>query len=336
MRILKALVSFLVALLLVGVVGVLVTREVLLIQALSQLEKDFTGTQKKVESGTYATDCLRLSGSASTGVTQLRFFDTTSYGVEVICDGLDANPILAKKGSLPPLVYKKYSDSGFQDGGTMQSEIELVVLGRHGVLERSEAGSVTWRHGVLSPDHELSGPAANCAAYGMTCCNDAIEQGGGQSVVGAVDCPRSCFAQCWERPLVLALNTQPYYDIATRVVSIQSGQTVDFDFVISESQKDSFADTALSDQADFGSVLLALTEQFLNQTPVTQTALKEVVIDFGDGQSERITSGDAAVTHTYTCKQAVCRYTAVVSATNLQGVETQKTPINTVIVEVTP
>lgn len=336
MRILKALVSFLVILLILGVVGILLTREVLLVQALGQLEKDFSTIRKKVDAGTYATDCLRLSGVASTGATQLRFFDTTTYGIEVICDGLDANPILAKKSSLPPLVYKQYSDSGLMSDSAAGGEIELVVLGRHGVLEQNDAGEVTWRHGGLSPDHELSGPAANCAAYGMTCCSDSLEQGAGKSLQGAVDCPQSCFAQCWERPLVLALNTQPYYDIATRVVVVQAGQSVDFDFVISESQKDSFADTAVSDQAGFGAVILALTEQLLNQTPVTQTALKEVTIDFGDGQSAVVTTGDGAVSHTYACTQAKCRYTAVVSATNQQGASTQKTPINTVIVEVTP
>ena len=336
MRILKALVSFLVILLILGVVGILLTREFLLVQALGQLEKDFSTIRKKVEAGTNATDCLRLSGAATAGMTQLRFFDATSYGIEVICEGHDSNPILAKKDKLPPLVYKLYSDAGLVEGNPEGGQVELVVLGRHGVLEQNDAGEVTWRHGVLSPDYALSGPTASCAGYGLTCCSDALEQGAGKSIQGAVDCPQSCFAQCWERPLVLALNTQPYYDIATRVVTVQAGQEIEFDFVISESQKDSFADTSLSDQESVASVLLALTEQFLNQTPATQTDLKEVTVDFGDGQSEVVTTGDGMVSHTYACAKAKCRYTAVVSATNMQGAQTQTTPINTVIVEVTP
>ncbi len=336
MRILKALASFLVIMLILGAVGLLVTREVLLIRAMEQIKGDFLSIKKKTLAGTYVADCLRLSGSTTQGVTQLRFFDGTSYGIEVICEGLDSNPILAQKEVLPPLVRKLYGDSGFISGNTSLGEIELVVLGRHGTLYQTESDEITWRYGVLSPDHELSGPQATCAGYGLTCCSDSLEQGAGMSVQGAVDCPQSCFSQCWERPLVLALNTEPYYDIATRVVSVQAGQSIDFNFVISESQKDSFADTGLSDQESFTSVLLALTEQFLNQTPVTQTKLKETKIDFGDGQSQVITETDALVSHKYACAQARCRYTAVVSATNMQGAETRVTPINTVIVEVTP
>jgi hypothetical protein len=335
MRILKALASFLVIVLILGAIGLLVTREVLLIKALEQLRGDFATIQKKAAAGTYVDDCLRLSGVTSPGVTQLRFFDGSTYGIEVICAGLDSNPILAQKGELPPLVRKLYGDSGFITGSQISGELELVVLGRHGVLYQTELNEVSWRYGVLSPDHALSGPAASCAGYGLTCCSDSLEQGAGRSIQGAVDCPQSCFAQCWERPVVLALNTQPYYDVATRTVTIQAGQILDFDFVISESQKDSFADTSLSDQASFGSVLLALTEQFLNQTPITETKLKEVKIDFGDGEAEVVTDSEGLVSHRYQCAQPVCKYTAVVSAVNVQGAETRTTPINTVIVEVT-
>lgn len=335
MRILKALASFLVIILILGAVGLLVTREILLIRAMEQIKGDFLSIQKKTLAGTYVADCLRLSGAATQGVTQLRFFDGTSYGIEVICEGLDSNPILAQKDVLPPLVRKLYGDSGFISGNTNLGEIELVVLGRHGTLYQTESDEITWRYGVLSSDHELNGPQATCAGYGLTCCSDSLEQGAGGSIQGAVDCPQTCFAQCWERPVVLALNTEPYYDVATRVTTVQAGQAIVFDFVISESQKDVFADTSLSSQESFGSVILALTEQFLNQTPATQTQLKEVVIDFGDGKSEVITDTEAVVTHNYDCAQAVCRYTAVVSATNVQGATTQTTPINTVIVEVT-
>lgn len=336
MRILKALVSFLIILSIVGLVGVLITREVLLAKALYQMQGDFGTTKKKALRGEYSNDCLRQSGTASTGVTQIRFFDSESYGIEVVCDNLASNPILTQKRDLPALVHKVYGDSGLIDNGENQGEIEVVVLGRHGTLYQNETGEITWRYGTITPGHSLSGPAASCAGYGLTCCNDALEQGSGQTIQGAVDCPQSCFAQCWERPVVLALNTEPYYDITTRKVEIKAGQEVEFSFVISESQKDVFADTKISDQSSFGSVILALTEQFLNRTPVTNTAVKEVVIDFGDGSAQKLTESQGLVSHGYECRQAKCSYTAVVSATNVEGAESRKTPINTVIVEVTP
>lgn len=335
MRILKALVSFLVIVSVLGTMGVLLTREVLLIRALELMKRDFLAINKKVTAGTYATDCLRLSGVAAQGTTQLRFFDGTTYGIEVICEGLDSNPILAQRGALPPLVRKLYGDSGLIMGNQRLGELEFVVLGRRATLYQTEAGEVAWRYGALSPDYVLSGPPASCASYGLTCCSDSLEQGAGRSIQGAVDCPQSCFAQCLERPVVLALNTQPYYDVSSRLVTIQSGQLLDFDYVISESQRDSFADTSLSDQGSFSSVLLALTEQFLNKTPATKTQLKEVSIDFGDGHSQVQNTSQDLVSHQYDCAQAICRYTAVVSATNVQGAVTRTTPINTVIVEVT-
>jgi len=107
MGIVKTLVNFLGLLLLVGAIGVLLTREAVLILGMNNLKSDFESLRQRVSEDEFAIKCLKLDGRSEGGLAQLRFINKTEYALEVICADLVSNPITVAVKSLPPLVKKR-------------------------------------------------------------------------------------------------------------------------------------------------------------------------------------------------------------------------------------
>jgi hypothetical protein len=99
---------------------------------------------------------------------------------------------------------------------------------------------------------------------------------------------------------VLSLNSNPFYDVSTRVVSISAGESVDFAYVI---------DAGVANNL-------------------------QVVTDFGDGTTEDSTETTATVTHEYSCPTDVCEYVVSVRAVDAWGIQSTMTAISQLRVQV--
>ncbi|HCC84381.1 MAG TPA: hypothetical protein DEP87_01755 [Candidatus Pacebacteria bacterium] len=337
MGIVKTLVNFLGLLLLVGAIGVLLTREAVLILGMNNLKSDFESLRQRVSEDEFAIKCLKLDGRSEGGLAQLRFINKTEYALEVICADLVSNPITVAVKSLPPLVKKRQGDSGLMALDNHTAEIELTALGRTGVVTQVEAGTVRWSHGQVAADHEVTGPLTTCEGYGLTCCSETEEAGSGTNLQGVVDCPKTCYSACSNRPVVLSFNTQPYYDPATRIVTVATDQEVEFSYILSDSQKDIFAETELQESKDWQATLLALTEQLLEtKSSESQKTSFKVNLDFGDGQKTNFNLLEDRATHRYTCAGSVCTYVATLTAQNQAGAQNQLTALNKITIMVKP
>lgn len=337
MRILRALFFSVVGLFIALIAAVYIAREVLLFGSLWLVSHRFTQLEKLIGQGSYTQECLRLGIFGGEAYPQLRFTSKTEYTTEVVCGSMTESAIVVEKYELWPLVQKGFSDSGFvQENRT--GLVTLHVLGRLGAVEKDETGTmkIAW----LRPKAAASagGPLTSCGGYGMQCCIDGEEQGMGDQINGALDCPRSCFAACYSRPVVLSFNSNPFYDFESRILTVKRNQPIDFSFVISESQRDFFADARLKEKADPIAVLLSLTKQVLqkekNQTE--QEALRQVVVDFGDGNQETAQKLQDTVTHTYSCAREICRFTATLSAKNHFGAQSLSGYLSTITINVVP
>jgi hypothetical protein len=314
---------------------VFLAREILLALALNQVTTDFVTVERKVKTGAFAGDCTRLGSFDTQGIAQLRFIDQNSYVLEVICDQFQANPVLVEKHTLPLLSLKAYGDSGLVSGA-VENQLELQVLGRSGLVHHASSGEVNWSYGKLPADQPFNGPLTMCAGYGLKCCQESEEQGHGKAIQGAIDCPKTCYEGCWARPVVLGFNTQPFYDLTTRTMEVQAGEEITFDYTVSETQQDNFADTPIKEQKNGISVMLAVVQGWFKPQDNTQTALRQVVVAFGDGQQTELTDLQGTTTHAYTCAKPSCTYTASVKAVNAQGVEAQETRLGQVTITVKP
>jgi len=330
MKILQFLFSFGLILIILGVISIFGTREILVWISMEKMRGDFSNLKKRVLDGEFIGNCTGLGNFNTPGVAQIRFQDKQNYTLEVICGDVQSSPIISSKEQLPPLVEKIFGDSGVTDLSDEMSEVAINVLGRKAVIKQNEAGDLTWSYGEISEEHSVAGPPAACSAYGLTCCSTTEEEGYGKGIQGALDCPKSCFEGCWERPLILSFNTQPYYSTDSRTLTINSGEEVEFNYVISESQKDVFADSSLRDQGTTSSVILAVVSQWFEKKVQTQTGLQSVAIDYGDGAKALDTQTAGVFTHKYLCNKPICQYKVNLKATNQQGAEAQATNINSV------
>src|SRR5437868_536573 len=100
MQILKSLLVFVLIVGGIGIVGVFLTRELVLALTLNQVSTDFRKLEKQVASDTFGQDCTRLGSFNARGVAQLRFLDQRTYVLEVICDEIQSNPVFVKKQAL--------------------------------------------------------------------------------------------------------------------------------------------------------------------------------------------------------------------------------------------
>lgn len=302
MRILSFIVKVLIGgAVLVGI-GFFVSREVLLQIAISQLKSD-TAQMRSIarNTGAYIQNCQRQGTTGISGqfidAIQLRFISDTEYVVEVVCSELRITPIEVLSNSLPMMVEKVPGSSGLT-WGVEPSAVSLAIWGRQRSLGIEEESIVP----ALSPAEvgTAMAPPTSCEGFGYTCCQQELTIGTGELISRAQDCPQTCYQQCQDRPIVLSVTTQPFYDQATRTVTVQRGQPLQAGFVIDAQGLENVATT----------------------------------LNFGDGATQNFTEINGTASHTYQCSAPSCTYTLSVSAEDSSGISSAQTPLSQIKVVV--
>ncbi len=304
MRVLRFFLSSFIIVVVVAGVGFLITREALLLWGMSGLRTAVSQMRRaSANSEPYIKDCQRRGGSdLSESIIeriQTKFTSSTEFQVEIICRQFFLDPIVVSTTMLPPFVAKAPGSSGLIWDAD-QTSVTLKVWGRSRTLVLNVDTATYTNKEVGAPTG--SGPVAACEGYGFSCCSLESAQGVGEQIGAANDCPRSCFSSCVSRPVVLSFSSDPFYEPATRQVSVSAGQSMVFTYVI-----------------DFGA-----------------QEMGQVTIEFGDGQSQTLTTSEGLVNHIYACAQAQCSYQARVIATDARDVTSADTAVTKIRVVVTP
>jgi hypothetical protein len=303
MRVLTAIFTFLVTLAVVCGLGFLITREVLLQIAVSQLKSDISQLQRVARNtGSYIQECQKkgsntLDGRVIDGI-QLRFTSPTEYQLEVICSQYSLDPVLVESKELPWLVRKEAGGSGIR-WQVEPSAVSVTLWGRTRSLGVEDEQLVEG----LSPTEigTAFSPVTSCSGYGYTCCQAETSLGEGTQITTATDCPRTCYTSCAARPIILSVTTQPFFDQVTRTVTVGRGEEVSIGYVMDAAGLEG----------------------------VTTT------VDFGDGEQASFTEINGSAPHTYQCTQGSCQYNVQVQATAANGAASAATPITqlTVLVQ---
>lgn len=302
MRILRALFTFGIAISIIGAIVFLIARELMLIGAVSQVRSSINLLRRTAaNTGSYAQECRERGvtdeETSSIASVQLRFDTPTSYVLEVVCNQFALDPIEVERQQLPTFAQKTIGSSGLEWGEEL-SGIGIEVLGRsRGIFVQ---GNDIW-YDTVDKTVGLPGPLTSCEGHGFSCCQSETSQGAGLVMSEVTDCPQSCYERCELRPLVLSLTTQPFYEQATRELSIRSGEPLEVGFVID---------------------------------PQGAQELR-VELDFGDGTVDRFDQFQGRASHTYTCAQARCEYEITLQAFNEQDIVSVVTSISRVKVVVT-
>lgn len=304
MRILKLLISLTLLFTLISGAMFLIGREVLLTLAVMRLEHTLVSLENM--SKELNLPSLHCKSFASTGSlnpelrsAELAFTSDTQYQLQALCDGFGYQPVVVQKDQLPPLVKKMPGSGGFVWSNETPTSVTLGLWGRYRTLTLElKKTSVAFAPAQSTSDLR---PRTTCEGFGSTCCELESEAGVGELNATVTNCPKSCYDSCEARPVVLSLNTQPFYDSTTRMLSVSSNSEVIFNYVVSP-----------------GGV-----------------PLQEVVLDFGDGQQGRSASTSGALSHRYQCAQASCTYTAGLKVTNTKGISNLSNKVNQVTVQVT-
>lgn len=319
MRVIRYFVTALLSITILSIIGFLLAREGLLFLSSRRLRDSLEVLKVYAQRNTATGECQRLSDNGNTDGTdivyQLKFTNSRDYVIEAICPLNRSNPIELASNQLPSYITKVPGTSGyiwtpdgaqgieiqvFKDEAMLISSLvpqltpELLIRSRKVVVDN---GIIETNAAALPQD---PGPTTMCEGYGYTCCDTIAATGSGSQITGLSECPESCFAECINRPIVLSFNSNPFFDLKTRTVTIASGEPLEFSFVAAEASK----------------------------------SLLRADIDFGDGENKRINSAKGTVPHTYTCSTSFCTYTAKILLTDDQGVESIETPISRLTVQV--
>jgi len=292
MRVLKTLFLSVVMVSILGAVAALFTREVLIRMGTARVRESIsTMRQVATNSGTYVKECQKRGVNFDTEkiieTIQLVFTSDREFQVEVICSGFQLDPIVVTQKTLPWLVTKDPGQSGII-WGAARTGVALSLWGRTRTVIMENQQEVSGG----SQELELgTGPVAACRSYGFSCCALDASVGQGEQLAGALDCPRSCHSTCASRPVILSFASQPFYEVSTRTVTVQSGEQVEFSYVAEAAQ-----------------------------------GLKTVLIEFGDGQSAESSAITDNKQHTYTCATARCTYQASIKAVASDDITSATTP----------
>ncbi len=316
MRILRYLLSATIGVVIIGVVALLIAREVFAYWGVSTVRTSVLELARARDQGSYQQECHQRGKSVGPGgvIMQLRFLSSTEYVLEALCNATSNQPIPIGRESLPPFVEKVKGSSGFASSSA-PSGIQLAVFWQLGQeverLLKLNSSWITKTKVLIYQDEVLieggdatlvgNGPITSCTGYGYTCCREESEMGIGDRIVGLTDCQNSCFSQCVNRPLVLSFTSNPFFDLQNRTVTVPSGTQVEFIYV--------------ADSGDSESVTGSL--------------------DFGDGKSETLIEENGQASHTYVCNSAECRYETSITLQDKWGVESAALPVSkiTIIVQ---
>ncbi|NCN87585.1 MAG: hypothetical protein GW941_01675 [Candidatus Pacebacteria bacterium] len=299
MRILKLIFFSIFFLAIFGSGGFFIAREVFLSMGISSMRtalKQVSTVSRN--SGIYATECRKKGiielDESSIKTIQLRFTSDTEYQIEVICRQFSLDPIIVEEGTLPYLVRKSDGFSGVVWGEDL-SGVAIQALGKVKSVYVEDFSVYT---GNLDDVEGSIGPLTSCEGNGFSCCSADTAMGSGEILTSVSDCPQSCYESCIRRPVILSVSTQPFFDLKTRVLTVNRGEKVVVAYVTD------FADS-----------------KELN-----------IEINFGDGESISMSEYSGDVLHQYNCSQETCTYNLEVSAINEKGIEAARTAVTRVTV----
>ena len=297
MRIIKFIFKSVLSTAILVSVGFLLAREILMFMGVSKVKSSLSTLRSASVQKSYFTKCKEKGSVFIDGddpaVMQLRFVSDNEYVLEVLCSQFSIDPILLERVQLPMFIKKVAGQTGIIWGDT-RSGIALEAFKKQrsiGVEDRVITS--------FSTDSELGvGPITSCAGYGFSCCRYESEQGSGEQFSGSLDCPKTCFSSCEDRPIILSFNTQPFLNLKDRSVTINNGESITFSFVIDYGLTDSVA----------------------------------VEVNYGDGQVDSFYKDSQTFTHDYQCSKKECSYSVKLSAKNSQGISAVDLPIMNMLV----
>ncbi|MBD3250194.1 MAG: hypothetical protein GF381_01305 [Candidatus Pacebacteria bacterium] len=322
MRVIKFLLKSLIILIFLGLVSFLVIRELFLLISISQLKSSLKIVRDVALNQTKSSECMSRGSlkdeQGQVHDTQLRFVDERNYVIEAVCNQFELSPIQVDQGSLPFLARKEKGVSGVV-WGVGQPGINLIVLNRIGQVYIEE-GQIFSNNSYKNQTNFHQGPSSECVSFGFKCCQMSSQAGQGELKENVLDCPKSCYEGCQNRPLVLNLSSQPYYDRMTRQLEISNNQLVTFSYTISPSQDDYFATPTIDESADWIEKIAFEISRFFSPQ-VKQAEQIKVLVDFGDGETQDLTGLRGQVQHVYTCLKPSCQFEAQVIAENHLGIK---------------
>jgi hypothetical protein len=289
--------------LLIGVIAVLgffIGREVWLEVASAQVRSAAQELRQIARNPQgYAEQCLQrgsLRGQSLIESLQVRFIDDRSYVIEAVCNQFRLDPIVINSGTLPLFVTKLPGSSGIT-WGEKSSGVTVALWGRtRSVLVENEE--------ITKPSSidlkRVSGPVTSCQGYGYQCCDAAVSMGEGEPFAQVLDCPKSCFASCQARPILLSFSSDPFPDPATRELEARAGEPITFSYILE----------------------------------LPSGRVPTVTVDYGDGEVATSAKDNDSLSHTYSCLQALCRYQVDLKVVDDTGSTTNETPISRLIVNV--
>jgi hypothetical protein len=318
MRTLSTLLSPLVFLLIIGVAGFFISREYLLYQGVVDFKKSVQALQKMTNTAdqmcqSRVPDLLEVRGDQQSALPYLKFIDSKQYVIEVLCPTQSFDPQTLATYQLFTQITKVPGTSGIlmEPEGTsgvelavfadLQNKLDALIGRRIPFIEKTRSVAVLDGQVVeLAAGEDLgAGPLATCQGYGFKCCQPEVSIGNGDFIQGAIGCEQACYSSCTARPVILSFSSNPFMDVRSRTVTIDSGNSIDFAFA---------AETA--------------AKKF------------QVVIDYGDGETDIFTTETGESTHAYSCSQAECLYTAGISITDADGVTSMETGVTSLTVKV--
>lgn len=318
MRVLSTFITMLLIILLLVTGGFFVAREMILYWGVSSFKDSLRNLELQAQNGSYVSRCQNESQLFSGEIqveTHLRFTSDTEYVLEATCDQISTRPILISKNELPPFITKVPGTSGIiWSNGRSAIELEVFrgIVGwiakvaniNVSFLEKSRIIGIEGKS-ITVFDKETRdlglGPVTVCEGYGYQCCKAETQVGVGESILGLRECNGSCFSSCASRPVVLSFSTLPFYEAATRQLTIKTGTMVDFNYVV--------------DAPDSSGV--------------------QVSVDFGDGTPAAYLDTDAGkLTHQYKCSFPSCTYQAKISVVDSWQVTSFEGPISMITVVV--
>ncbi|MDQ3008303.1 MAG: hypothetical protein M3Q81_01780 [bacterium] len=303
MRIVRFLLTSFIVIAILGSIGGLIAREVLLFYGVSTVRASMsTLREAAANSGSYQLECQKkgVSRDVSNSVEriQLRFTSPSEYVLEAVCNQFLLDPIIITRDTLPMFVTKTSPSSGFVWDDTLHV-VTISVWGRsRSIILENFAVRYTSAPVTINPG---LGPVTSCSGYGYSCCMTESSVGEGTVLSQANDCPRTCYASCISRPVLLSFVSEPFFDPKTRNVSIQNGGMVNFSFVL---------DKGMADK-------------------VTAT------LDFGDGTSQTFNESTTTASHVYNCAQNTCQFTAQLKVSDSASTPAADTPVSRILVTVT-
>ncbi len=317
MRVAGSFLTILLIVLLLGIGGFFIAREVILSWGVNSFKASLQKLALQSRNGSYATQC---AADAAEGLpietqAQLRFTSNTEYVLEVTCDTFSTNPILISKNVLPPFITKVPGGSGviwgngrsaieLQVFNTVVQEIAEVAKIDVSFLEKKRIiGVEDMAIVVFEPTEKLigAGPVTSCEGYGFQCCKVETQVGVGERITGLTACSDTCYSSCSSRPLVLSFMSTPLFHPSTREVTISSGEMVDFSFV--------------ADAPDGTTV--------------------QATVDFGDGATPTVIDSDTGkLTHKYECAYPTCTYVARIKLLDNWRVASYDASINSITIVV--